>query len=194
MGNKKSLAPLVLLTVAFNVEANNEQNHSRTACPPSVVLEIESQFGPGSAAMTECLAKRGYIKVVAAWNNDDLNARSGISQQVVNINNMVSDYAKYGIVLDEDNKIVAIGYGLGARWLLKDAAYVAKVDATAAGNPSRAAVEGLLAKGVRVFMCQNTMRGAGYTVDDLIEGISMVPAGVTAVVDYEKRNYKYLVP
>lgn len=194
MRNKTSLAPLVLLTFALNVEADTVQDHSRTTCPSSVALEIESQFGPGSAAMTECLAKRRYIKVVAAWNNDDLNARSGISQQVVNINNMVSDYAKYGIALDEDNKIVAIGYGLGARWLLKDAAYVAKVDSTAPGNPSRAAVEALLAKGVRVLMCQNTMRGSGYTVDDLIEGISMVPAGVTAVVDYEKRNYKYLVP
>lgn len=189
----KPLASAALLTLTLTAYAND--GNVNTTCPSSVANGIDAQFGPGAAANTECLAKRQKIRVVAAWNNNDINSRNGIGQQVVNVNNMVNDYAKYGIEIGEDAKIVAIGYGAGARWLLSDAAYVEKVDPSATnGNPSRATVESLLGQGVRILMCQNTMRGAGYDIADLIPGVGMVPAGVTAVIDYEKRRYSYIAP
>ena len=168
----------------------------KTKCPTSVANGIDAKFGVGTAAITECLAYRSGLKVVASWTNKETNAKSGIGQQVVNINNMVADYEKYGLVVGTDPIIVVVGYGVGARWLLSDAAYLAKIDPNAVNgvNPSRVAVQNLLAKKVKIVMCQNTMNGSGYTVDDLIPGVQMTPAGVTAVIDYQQRNYDYIAP
>lgn len=167
-----------------------------TKCPTNIAIGIDAKFGPGAATLTECLAHRTELKIVASWTNKETNAKSGIGQQVVNIKNVVTDYEKYGLVVGTDPAIVVVGYGAGARWLLSDAAYVAKVDPNAVNgvNPSRVTVEYLLGKNVRVLMCQNTMTANGYTVADLLPGVQMTPAGVTAVIEYQQREYSYIAP
>jgi len=190
---RMTLASVLVFAASANVFADAGGN---TTCSASIASAIDTQFGAGAAAQTDCLAKRENIKVVAALNNKDL-AKNGTGQQVVNVDNMVTDYAKYGIVIgtsENTGALVAVAYGAGARWLLTKDAYVAKVDSAATDNPSRALVEKLITKGVKFYMCQNTMKSNNYVPSDLIASVRMVPAGVTAVIDFENRGYKYISP
>lgn len=93
------------------------------------------------------------------------------------------------MVLNEDFAVTAIGYGAGGRGLLTDEAYNRRF-AISTGNPSRALVESLLARGVRFSMCQNTMKANSWTKADLLSGVNMVPAGIGALVDMQKRGWR----
>jgi intracellular sulfur oxidation DsrE/DsrF family protein len=156
-----------------------------------VLESADAQFGAGSGPMTNCVAVRDGVKVVVALNSDVLNGK-GISQQVNNVANMVGDYTgSYAMVANQNFKIVAIGYGAGARWLLNDTAYMNKYGTT---NPSAATVATLIGQGVKFYMCQNTMRGNNWKKDDLLPNVDMVTSGVTAVIDFQKRRYTYIAP
>ncbi len=90
-------------------------------------------------------------------------------------------------------QLVVIAHGSGGRFLLSDDAYNRNYGGTA-GNTTRATVEALIAKGVKVFMCQNTMKANNWVTADIIPGVKEVPSGVTAVADYGMRKWVVLTP
>lgn len=162
-------------------------------CPPLAQSQMDDEFGAGTAAQTLCLQDRKNVKSVVNVSSAAVN-KTGVGQQIVNVKNMVDNYSgMYDMRVDEDYHIVVVAHGAGGRWLLTDDAYN-RTYAVTTGNPSRATVEALLQKGVRFFMCQNTMRGLGWKTEDLIPGVKQVPAGVTAVVDFAKEGYVPLTP
>lgn len=161
-------------------------------CPDAVAAAADAKFGEGSGAITECIRVRDRVKVVAAFNSAAVNSNNGQGQQVLNARNIYNDYTgNYGMRIGEDFKIVVVGYGAGARWLLNDGAYAA---AYGVENPSDGIVLDLISKGIKFYMCQNTMAGQGWTKDDLLPGVAMVPAGVTALIDFQKRGFTYINP
>lgn len=164
----------------------------RKRCPEAVTAAADAKFGAGSGDMTACIRVRSNLKIVAAFNNNAINPSNGHGQQVLNARNIYNDYtANYGMEAGADFKVVVIGYGAGARWLLNDAAYTATYGTA---NPSDTIVSDLIAKGIKVYMCQNTMAGQGWTKDDLLPGVKMVPAGVTALIDFQERGFTYINP
>ena len=96
-------------------------------------------------------------------------------------------------MINNDFEIVAIGYAGGGRWLLSDEAYNRTYNVTT-GNPTRTLTESLIARGVPVYMCQNTMRGNGWVTSDLTSGVLMVPSGAVALLDFQHNGYKYINP
>ncbi len=163
-----------------------------STCPDIVTANADAFFGVGSADKTLCISVRDDLKIVVAVNNNDINPRNGRAQQVLNINNIVNDYvSNYEMKSGENFQAIVIGYGAGARWLLNDASYSSNFGT---GNPSDDMVTSLIAKGVKFYMCQNTMRGNGWVSSDLLPGVEMIPAGVTAVIDFQERKYTYIVP
>lgn len=185
---------VVALGGPASVFANDDDYDSQnTRCPSVAAKAIDQNFGAGTAANTTCLGERDDIAIVSALSNSTA-AKSGAAQQLVNVNNMVSDYNSYYSMDSNDYKIIVVGYGAGARWLLTDAAYIAKVDSTATKNPSRALIDSLIAQGVKLYMCQNTMKANGYVPDDILANVGMVPAGVTSIIDFQMRGYTYINP
>lgn len=179
------------LTAGAWADGSGNSSYNR-ACPDAVVAAADAQFGQGSGAITECIRVRDRLKVVAAFNSSAVNSNNGHGQQVLNARNIYNDYTNnYGMRIGEDFKVVVVGYGAGARWLLNDAAYAATYGAP---NPSDTIVLDLISKGVKFYMCQNTMAGQGWTKDDLLPGVKMVPAGVTALIDFQKRGFTYINP
>ena len=171
---------------------DKEKNKYDTTCPQAVIENADFRFGDGSGEMTECLGVRDDLPIVIAFNNGVINGRNGHGQQVLNARNLHNDYVNnYDMELGSEFKAVIVGYASGARWLLNDTAFI---NSYGTENPSDQIVSDLIAKGMKFFMCQNTMRGNGWTKHDLIEGIMMVPAGVTAVIDYQNRGYSYIAP
>ena len=78
-----------------------------------------------------------------------------------------------------DVEIVAYGPGIG----------MLKLDAPVANRISDASKAG-----VKVLACENTMRGQKLTKDDMLGGISYVPAGVTEIMRKQSEGWAYLRP
>lgn len=64
-----------------------------------------------------------------------------------------------------------------------------KKSAHAAGD-----VKDGLERGVIVAACENTMESKSLTAEDLIEGVSIVPAGIAEVVRKQRQGWSYAKP
>ena len=78
-----------------------------------------------------------------------------------------------------DLEIVVYGPGIG----------MLKAD-SAVGNRIGEA----LASGVKVAACENTMRGQKLVKEDMLGGISYVPAGVVEIMQRQQKGWAYLRP
>lgn len=197
---KKSISVLalaiasVLSITAYAQDSDADEGRGRSAdCPYTAMNTMDNEFGAGTSANTTCIAKRHHIRTVINMSSADVN-KTGRAQQLVNVQNVVQNYeGMYGMQIDKDYEIVVVGHGKGGKWLVNDAAYNAATGTTA-GNPSRALIEQLIAHGIPIYMCQNTMRGNGWKSSDLIPGVREVPAGVAAVIDLGERGYVVVTP
>jgi intracellular sulfur oxidation DsrE/DsrF family protein len=78
-----------------------------------------------------------------------------------------------------DIEIVAYGPGIG----------MLKLE-----SPTGARIADAAKAGVKVTACENTMRGQKLTKDDMLAGISYVPAGVTEIMKKQHEGWAYLRP
>lgn len=77
--------------------------------------------------------------------------------------------------------IEIVAYGPGISMLKAD---------SAVGNR----VGEALAAGVKVAACENTMRNQKLVKDDMLAGVSYVPAGVVEIVQRQQKGWAYLRP
>jgi len=61
-------------------------------------------------------------------------------------------------------------------------------------SPERERVEQLLDRGVAIKQCRNTIRGAGITEANLIDGVEVVPSGVGELARLQDAGYGYIKP
>lgn len=167
-------------------------------CPAAAQTEMDARYGlttdgRPTSAITECLSVREKIRVAVNVSSKDMNAAKNISQQINNVQNLVSNYeGMYGIPAGKDGyQIVVIAHGAGGRFLLNDDAHLRTYGTV---NTTKAAVQALINKGVKVMMCQNTMKASNWVSADLIPGVTEVPAGVTGITDYGMRGWVVLTP
>ena len=128
--------------------------------------------------------------MIVAWNSSQVHGKTlsttgeETGQQVINARNLAKDYENnYGMQHGDDLNVVVVAYGAGLNWLKNTTDQV---------NQDR--VNELLARGIKIYACQNTMKAKGWTLDDLIAGVETVPSGVTAVVDFQAQGRLYLMP
>ena len=197
---------LITLSLAFPVMADDhDDDDDSSACTQAVVDRVDNPilvnaggtgYGEDSAGnmaseVTTCIEKRNRVKTVVAWNFDTPH-KSGNGQQVINVRNLMNDWeSSYDMVSNKNYEVVVVAYGKGGRWVLNNEAYNAKYGTD---NPSTALVSSLMARGAKVFMCQNTMKGNKWIAANLIPGVEMVPAGVTALIDFQTQGYYYIAP
>lgn len=182
----------LLISFATSTFASDKKVHIKP-CPAEAILQMDSQFGYGTSNVTTCQQKRTNVKNAITWNSKQLN-KTGVAQQARVTSNLIKNYENtYGMVFKEDYKMLVVAYGAGGRWLLNDEAYNRTFNVNT-GNPTRLLAEQLIAKGIPLFMCQNTMRSNGWISSDLIPGTKMVPAGVAALLDFQALGYHQIVP
>ncbi len=187
-------ATLAFTPVAFATPANN-------ACPDAAKAAMDAKFGATidgvlTSDITQCLSIREEIKVAVNVSGAAINGKNGINQQINNVKNMVDNYEQvYGISQGAGGyNIAVIVHGSAGKFLLDNTAYDSKYADVGGNGPTVAAVNYLLSKGVKFFMCQNTMKSNGFVTADLIPGVAEVPAGVTAVADYGMRRWVVMTP
>ncbi len=167
----------------------DDDHDNNTTCTAAAINAAEA-YDPGSSALTECIGVRDDFKVVMAWNSKATNGNilknknQKVGQQVVNARNLVRDYANnYMMTNGNEYDMVVVAYAGGVDWLKKT------------NDPiDISMVQGLLDKGIKIYACQNTMKAKKLKIADLIDGVRIVPAGVSAVVDFSNRDYTYINP
>jgi len=184
---------MLVATSTFSGTTNGSKSEE-LECPDQAIQSMDIQFGIGTSELTKCIQKRTGLKSVIAWNLASVNKRSGFAQQVQVTRNSVNNWENiYGMQINKDFEVVAIGYAGGGRWLLTDEAYNRTYNVTT-GNPTSDLTASLIARGVTVYMCQNTMRGNSWVTSDLLPGVKMVPSGAVGIIDFINNGYKYINP
>lgn len=211
--NKVSfVAALISSTMTLSAFAAQGVGSGTSNCPVDAQIRMDMpadpanlQFGPGTSEVTECLKNRTHVQVVVNVSSKDINGK-GIQQQINNVNNMWDSYESlYGMKIDRDYVIKVVVHGLAGKYLLNDSVFVAKYPTEAKvitesdgsvhlGSPTGKLVRDLIAKGITVYMCQNTMKNNGWATADLIPGLTQTPAGVTAVVDFAAQGFTLITP
>lgn len=163
---------------------------SSTGCPVGLVtgLTLDEEFGPGASQITRCLVLRTNIKVVMQINQ--FESRPGRPYGLTNISRMINDYEITNGT--RDYKIVAINHGSGAIQLLNRNAAQPHLDAKL--NIYQELVEELIVKGVKFYLCMNSARSDGIKAFHLIPGVQFVTTAPTAIIDFQKLDYKYIQP
>lgn len=78
-----------------------------------------------------------------------------------------------------DIEIVAYGPGIG----------MLKLD-----SPTGSRITNAMKANIKVLACENTMRGQKLTRDDMLSGLTYVPAGVTEIMTKQGEGWAYLRP
>ena len=173
----------ILSILSFTASAGDKK------CTDAAINAAES-YDPGSSEYLNCLRVRDEFKVVVSWNNNLKNGKifkttgATVGQQAVNVRNLTRDYKNnYGMIHGKEYKAAVVAYSSGVDWLRNDRE-----------QANKDMVNSILAQGIKIFACQNTMKAKGLVLADLLPGVLVVPAGVSSVVDYQNRKYVYLNP
>ncbi|MHB8145673.1 MAG: DsrE family protein [Vulcanimicrobiaceae bacterium] len=111
-------------------------------------------------------------KVVLSLSQNEPNR---VSEVIGNVGNVQRYYGA------DDVKIALVVYGPGIHSVLK-------------GSPVAERIAGLLAIGVEVLACQNTLTTIHKTAADLLPGVKVVPSGIPAIIEREAQGWYYVRP
>ena len=59
-------------------------------------------------------------------------------------------------------------------------------------NPNRALIDELMNMGVALEVCDQTVKSHGWTKDDILPGVKVVPNAHPRIVDLELQGYAYI--
>lgn len=132
------------------------------------------------------------VKVVYGIEGD--RARQGVGEGLFFVQRLVQNYENQGIT-PEDRSVVVVVYGEAAYWLLNDTAWsAANLTGALAGasNPHVELVAELLKNGVHIEVCGSTLKQKGWTREDLLPGVVVVPGAIARLVDLQLQGFAYI--
>lgn len=95
-------------------------------------------------------------------------------------NQSLNNAANYQQAMGKDKVLIEIVVnGPGIKMLLADSEVESRVTAA-------------LTNGVKIVACEQTMKGAKLTKNDMIPGIGYVPGGIVEVVDRQREGWAYV--
>jgi accessory colonization factor AcfC len=116
--------------------------------------------------------------------------KDGYGRGLLDIKGLLDDYVRLGIPYREVH-ISAVFHGEAAYWLLHDAAY-ARAPKGSALNPNAPLVRELQSLGVSVELCAKVMEEKGWTKEDVLDGVRVVPGALPRVIDLQQQGYAYV--
>jgi len=134
----------------------------------------------GATAALALLLPLGYAQSAGA-------KRQGIVIQVSD-----NDPAKWNLAL---NNAKNLQDDVGAANVdIEIVAYGPGISMLKLESPTGSRIADAAKTGIKVTACENTMRGQKLTKDDMLAGISYVPAGVTEIMKKQHEGWAYLRP
>lgn len=172
----------------------------RGKAKPSAARFIEFLSSPKGAEIFESwywmpapkavapLTVRKDIAIVCRIDGDEW--KDNVGAGLAYVRELVDGYRSMG-TSPADLHIVAVVHGEAVYWMLKDDAYAAFVE-DEERNPNRALIDELLKMNVALEVCDQTMKNYGWTKDDILPGVKIVPNAHPRIVDLELQGYAYI--
>jgi len=135
------------------------------------------------------IEKHQNIRVAYDVKDDVWDA--GIGKALYYVRGLLESYKSMG-VSPKQLHISVIMHGPTAYWLLNEAAYQKHKNDPFDYNPNEKVVRELLEHGVSVEICHSTMKGKGWTGEDLLPGVTIVHDAYTRLIDLQQHKYAYI--
>jgi len=127
------------------------------------------------------------IAIVCPIQEDEWNEKLGIGSGLARLRDVVDQYKAIGIRASELH-VSAVVHGPAVYWLLKDEHY-RSARGVEGDNPNKKIISELIQEGVSLEVCGLTMKEGGWTQDNFLPGIKVVPAFYPRVIDLELQGY-----
>lgn len=128
------------------------------------------------------------IAIVCRIDTDDW--KDGVGAGLAFVRRLVGSYRSIGTPPDQLH-ISAVVHGDAGYWMLKDGSYVRSKKGDPA-NPNKMIIRELGVLGVSLELCGETMQEHGWTKEDILPGVKIVPNAYARIVDLELQGYAYI--
>ena len=135
------------------------------------------------------VTKKTNIRVV--YDIKDDASEAGIGKGLYYVRGLLEAYKSQGIS-EKNLKISVVLHGPTVYWMLNENAYRQFKHDEFDFNPNEQVLRELLNHGVSVEVCNLTLRGKGWTADDLMPGVKLVHDAYTRLIDLQQRGYAYI--
>ena len=149
---------------------------------------FESWYWMPTPRSSSPLTIRSDIAIVCRVDRDEWKDNAGAG--LVFVRGLVDTYRSIGTP-PEELHISAVVHGGAGYWMLKDDAYAAFRQVEGA-NPNKAIIRELKKLGVSVELCGHTMRERGWTKEDVLPEVRIVPSAYPRIVDLKLQGYAYI--
>jgi uncharacterized protein len=130
------------------------------------------------------------IKVVFQIDDDD--EVDGEDAGLRAVGRLLDVYDADPDISTQDRQVVVVVHGEAGHRVLQDAPYARALGKRRADNPNAELVAALQARGVSVEICANTLKAHGWTREDLLPGVRIVPAALARVTDLQLQGWALL--
>ena len=135
------------------------------------------------------VTKKTNIRVV--YDIKDDVSEAGIGKGLYYVRGLLEAYKSQGIS-EKNLRISVVLHGPTVAWMLKESSYRQFKHDDFDFNPNEQVLRELLNHGVSVEVCNLTLRGKGWTADDLLPGVKLVHDAYTRLIDLQQRGYAYI--
>lgn len=134
------------------------------------------------------LAVHNDIAVVCRIDADDW--KDGVGLGLVRVRELLKDYESIEVPFNEVHLAVVV-HGDAAYWMLNDRAY-SNHKKTDGANPNTTIIRELRELGIDLELCGRTMKEHGWTKEDILPGVRIVPNAYPRIIDLELQGYAYI--
>ena len=152
---------------------------------------LAAEPDPFALSQTPILAINHKKNIRVAYDIKDDVWEAGIGKGLYYVRGLLEAYKSQGIT-QKNLKISVVLHGATVYWLLKEDVYRQFKRDEFDFNPHDQILQELLAHGVSVEVCNVTLRGKGWTANDLMPGVTLVHDAYTRLIDLQKQSYAYI--
>jgi len=131
---------------------------------------------------------RKDIRVVYQVNRDEW--KNGVGKPLAYIKKLSGVYDESAIP-QQERHINAVFHGKAGYWMLTDEAYNAHTK-THQGNPNKTIIRELVAMGVSIELCGQTMKSQNWSPDDILTEVKIVIGAYPRIIDLQMQGYAYI--
>ncbi len=137
------------------------------------------------------VTKKTNIHVVYDIDTGQVTPGTGIGRGLYYVRGLLESYRKQG-VMPKDLDIHVVLHGRAAPQALRDDGFAQVVGDPFAVNPNKALIRDLLDLGVKVEVCNVTLKAYGLLPEDVLPGVQPVFDAYTRLIDLQQRGYAYI--
>jgi len=131
---------------------------------------------------------RKDIRVVYQANLDEW--KNGVGKPLAYLKKLTGVYDQQAIP-QQERHINAVFHGKAGYWMLTDEAYNSHTK-TKEGNPNKVIIRELVAMGVSLELCGQTMKSQGWSQNDVLPEVKIVLGAYPRIIDLQMQGYAYI--